>query len=176
MLLPGRGNQQENGTPLFIGEIMKVLLAVSKPEVGAAAARFVTSRAWPENTEFMFLGVAEPHITDFGICFPSDETKELKRVINGQVRALRALVPDSKVTGRVESGMASATIVQIAQDWPADLLVVGSGMQQCSANLTPCNIVERIILQSPCPLEVLTNEQTNQAIGNKEASRQVAAI
>jgi len=147
---------------------MKVLAAISNPESSKAALLFLTSRSWPLETEFLILSVTEPHITDFGICFPPQETRAHTRMVGNLVRAVRRILPEHTATARIEIGSPAETIAEIAKEWQADLIVMGSGSDHSLEESSPTHLMERLMIETPCPIELASDYEMSGSIGSSK--------
>ena len=99
----------------------KVLLATDGSDTSIQAARAVAARPWPEGSEFRVISVAEPW------AIKSSRVKEQQGPEEAVSTAEEVLgAAGLKTTGEVLSGKPTEVILEDAQNWAADLIVVGS--------------------------------------------------
>lgn len=117
---------------------MNILVAVDPSAHAREAIRFVKSVVWPKNTEIYLLHVIEmKHAAPFS---PSDGPSSWDRVISQArgklVTEARHFLEDTKaeilkanhvpITSLVVEGLPGAEILQAAEDYQIDLLILGS--------------------------------------------------
>src|SRR6185369_12403578 len=99
----------------------RVLLATDGSKTSAQAVRAVAARPWPDGSEFRVISVEEPW-TIKSSRVRSD--KEAQQAVSSAEQVLASA--GLKATGAVLSGNTKQTILQEAQNWAAELIVVGS--------------------------------------------------
>ncbi len=116
---------------------MKILLAVDGSAPSDAAVNEVAARPWPEGSAVKIISVIELPFT------PSEETRSLpdsdyskleragqeqaQTAINRAVERLRARAGEPlAITAESIIGRAKESILAAAEDWDADLIVLGS--------------------------------------------------
>lgn len=115
---------------------MRVLLAIDGSRHSRAALEEVASREWPADTEVMVLTVIHsgwPLFPDpsFVMAAARIETiQNLERdapdLLTAAAEEIRRRVPQVSVTTKILEGVPHETIVQEADKWGADLIVLGS--------------------------------------------------
>jgi len=145
---------------------MKVLIAVADMHLGKAIADFVQRHPWPDSVEFKVLHVIEPF--PLGSVEPSyatgkllDEDRKLgQRIVTNVSSDLKAALPKARFEEVVTFGTPNSTILETAEKWPADLIIMGA---HC------CTRFDRIFLGSvpmsvtshaPCSVAVVRVDQT----------------
>jgi nucleotide-binding universal stress UspA family protein len=125
---------------------MKILLAVDDSKYSTSAVKGVAKRLWPRGTTVRVLTVAEP--------FPQvarepwyggrGSVERIDQEVQKRARALTKKTADSlkkkgfKVDTAVRQGDARSEIVDEAEKWKADLIVMGS-----HGRLDACNLIGR---------------------------------
>jgi nucleotide-binding universal stress UspA family protein len=116
---------------------MKVLLAVDGSAYGDAAVNEVAKRPWPAGTTIKVLSSVEPYIfpgseawiMPEGI-YEESETVERNRAEAAIGKAAeilqRAHGASLEITTEIREGHAAAVILDEAESWGADLIIVGS--------------------------------------------------
>lgn len=116
---------------------MKILVAVDGSEFSAAAVEEVARRGWPAGTEIRVLSVAqEQYPPSIGAwVMPDHYRKEVMDASRANAAAIvetavarleEALGAGARVEGAVVEGEAKEAVLQAAEEWDADLVVVGS--------------------------------------------------
>jgi nucleotide-binding universal stress UspA family protein len=116
---------------------MKILLATDGSDYSKAAIKAVADRPWPEGSEVKILSVMEAAYvptTDVWV-LPDNYYNELDEAARGQAEAaVKAAVEEInaaktaglKVIAEIKSGSARSVILDEAEKWGADLIVLGS--------------------------------------------------
>jgi nucleotide-binding universal stress UspA family protein len=124
----------------------RVLLATDGSETSAAATRALAARPWPEGSEFRVVSVEEPWVLK-----PS-RARSLEAISSAeQVLASAGL----KATGAVLSGNAKEAILDEAQRWAADLIVVGSHGRRGFKRLLLGSVSEAVAMNAHCSVVVV---------------------
>jgi nucleotide-binding universal stress UspA family protein len=116
---------------------MKILLATDGSDFSKAAVRSVAERPWPENSEVKIVSVMEiPYApTTEAWVLPDSYYKELERVAKEQAEApvkdaverfMSGKTAGLEITTKIISGSARNVILDEAERWDADLIVLGS--------------------------------------------------
>jgi len=145
---------------------MKILLAIDGSRFGDGAVNFCKKLFWPhESAEIKVLSVMQ-RLEPLGMAvaagsapyyaqmknFSEEQTKEF---VHGAAEKLRTAFADKdfEVTEGVLSGSVSREIVKQAEDWKADLVVVGShgggywertllgSVSDSVVHLAPCSVL-----------------------------------
>jgi nucleotide-binding universal stress UspA family protein len=117
--------------------VMKILLATDGSDCSKAAVDAVAERPWPEGSEVKVLSALElPYMpTTETWVFPDSYFKELEaagkeqaeNAVNQAVERLKSAGGgELKVTTEITTGSAKDVILDEAERWGADLIVVGS--------------------------------------------------
>ena len=99
----------------------RVLLATDGSESSAHATRAVAGRPWPEGSEFRVISVEEPWAIKSSRVRHENEAQE---AVGSAEQVLRSA--GLKAAGEVLSGKPKEAILEEAEKWAADLIVVGS--------------------------------------------------
>jgi nucleotide-binding universal stress UspA family protein len=124
----------------------KVLLATDGSEFSVEAAQALASRPWPKGSEFKIVSVEEPWVIK-----PSG-TKANKAVNSAEeVLATAGL----KAIGAVHTGRAKEVILEEAQSWDADLIVVGSHGRRGFKRFLLGSVSEAVAMNAHCSVVVV---------------------
>jgi nucleotide-binding universal stress UspA family protein len=149
---------------------MKILLATDGSEFSTAAARSIASRPWPERTEVKVICVL--HGPD-----PMAETwegvsEDISRIESEYLEeaeedaaAAEKIIRDArlKVTSSVLEGYPKSVILDEADRWGADLIIVGSHGRRGVARLVMGSVSEAVALYAKCSVEVIRRKSDSHA-------------
>jgi len=115
---------------------MKVLVAIDGSRHSHAALEEVASRTWPVDTEIMVLTVIHsdwPLLPDPAFVMAAariesvrDQQRVAPKLLNAAAEHIRKMASGVWVTTKVTEGVPHETIVEEADKWGADLIVLGS--------------------------------------------------
>jgi nucleotide-binding universal stress UspA family protein len=116
---------------------MKVLLATDGSDCSKAAVNSIAERPWPEGSEVKIVYAMEiPYVpTTETWVLPDSYYKELERVTKEQAEAAVKYAAERirsrrtaglEVTTMIKSGSPKEVILDEAESWDADLIVLGS--------------------------------------------------
>ncbi|HEV8488145.1 MAG TPA: universal stress protein [Blastocatellia bacterium] len=148
---------------------MKLLLAVDGSTFSDAAVEQIASRPWPEGTEVDVLSVAEQPAYPMGeaAALPSSYYEEMEKIGQQQSRAavdkaverLRSGASSLRVTANVVAGHPVQEIVDRAEQWDADLLVVGSHGYRGFKRLLLGSVSQAVASHAKCSVEIVRRKQ-----------------
>lgn len=113
---------------------MRVLIAVDESDFAKLICDFVTHHQWPEDTEFTVLNVAEPlKVGSVMALLPGPLLDEMvvsnanraKTVVASTAKAIASTFKSLRVSEKTTEGVAKEAIVDFANSWKADLIVIG---------------------------------------------------
>ena len=137
---------------------MRILLVVDDSDSSADVVETVLNRPWPSGTKVRVLSVAAPvpaelHSRPDTLELAQQEmTKKAESLTARVTDVLRAkgLAVDSAVT----FGDAASQIVNEAQQWAADLIVLGADSYRSERKETH-SVAQSIVDHAPCRVEVI---------------------
>jgi nucleotide-binding universal stress UspA family protein len=149
---------------------MKVLLATDGTECSLAAARSVAARPWPAGTVFKVVGVEEIVALETPMAasalasiYPASLLEELLE--EAHTRAVNAVEGTRKIleTARLKvldhqpilAGDPRTTILDLAQAWRANLVVLGSHGRRGLDRLLMGSVAESVAVHAHCSVEVI---------------------
>ena len=146
---------------------MKILLAIDESEYSTAAVREVAKRPWPKGTTVRVLTVAEP--------FPQvamepwygarESLEQIDQQVQKRARELTKKTADSlkkkgfKVDTAVRQGDPRSEIVDEAEKWKADLIVMGSHGYTGIKRLLLGSVAASVVSHAPCSVEVIKQKK-----------------
>jgi len=128
----------------------RVLLATDGSEASNQAARAVAARPWPEGSQFRVISVEEPWVIKSS---RSRHDKEPREAVSAAEQVLSSA--GLKATGEVLSGKPKEAILKDAENWVADLIVVGSHGRRGFKRFLLGSVSEEVAMNAPCSVVVV---------------------
>ncbi len=132
---------------------MNVLIAIDEDSCKNAIVQFVTDREWPNETKFLVMHVIDSQSTPSDEKLFIDDRKAANRFVRKIALALRDKFHTPYVEARVVAGTSKEKIEEIAREWHADLVVVGS--QGNFREYLFGSVAESVINKSDCSVLVV---------------------
>jgi nucleotide-binding universal stress UspA family protein len=145
---------------------MRILLATDGSDYSVAAAHSVASRPWPEGTEVkvvssvsVILAAADPwyYGGEASVQLLEEHTKYAHEYVGAGERLIRN--SGLKATGAVLTGWAKGSIVKEAEDWGADLVVMGSQGRRGFSWVLLGSVSEAVAMHAPCSVDVIRAQE-----------------
>jgi nucleotide-binding universal stress UspA family protein len=144
---------------------MKILLAIDGSESSEAAVRTVATRSWAVGSTVRVLSVAQPVYPPANPLFPevavASEYKEITAQVTAEAKKLADEQADIvgrnkavKVETAVRQGDPRVEIVDEAEAWGADLVIVGSHGRTGVKRWLMGSVAEYVVRHAPCSVEV----------------------
>ncbi|MDZ4836947.1 MAG: universal stress protein [Candidatus Melainabacteria bacterium] len=145
---------------------MKVLVALDQSDCSEMALDSVLKRKWPANSEFRLISVFEPvasmcvgwnasYVPIGMIEAEQSMRKERKKFVEQKVEEAKKCLADYKICGQVLDGYANHTIVEEAEHWNADLIVLGSHGRSGLSRLFLGSVAEAVAGHARCSVEII---------------------
>ncbi len=161
---------------------MNVLLAMDDSPHSFAALEAVLARPWPDGSRVKVVSVVEPFHPEYAgwhtsyVPLALEAQKELlestkKLVADGEIR-LKEKFGQDKVSAEVLEGYIKDKILEIARDWPADLIVLGSHGRRGFTRFLLGSVSEAVVSHAPCSVEIvkLPHPEKHQKETQQEAA------
>jgi nucleotide-binding universal stress UspA family protein len=142
---------------------MKILLAVDDSKFSDAAVKAVIARAHPKDTEVRVLHVVEPPSLlvnrEMGGPDPGleavweSETKQAMTLVEKTAETLRS--HGIKVSPAVEKGDPKSLIIEVSEEWHADLIVLGSHGRNALDRFLMGSVSEAVARHAHCSVEIV---------------------
>jgi nucleotide-binding universal stress UspA family protein len=140
---------------------MKILLAVDGSPDAQNAVDEVTTRPWPSGSAVKVVSVVQPMVPPTpelaaGSTWDDlwrERTDAARRLVSHVVHSLEPTL--SRVQSVVRQGDAPTEIVAEANEWEADLIVVGSHSRSRLERLFLGSVAQSVINASPCSVEIV---------------------
>ncbi len=144
---------------------MNILLAMDDSPHSDAALQAVLARPWPEGSSFYVLSVVEPFHPEYAgwhtsyVPLALEAQKELvdstKRLVESSARLLEERFGRDNVRFEVLEGYIKDKILELAREWPADLIVLGSHGRRGFTRFLLGSVSEAVVSHSPCSVEIV---------------------
>ena len=155
---------------------MKILLAVDGSTYSDAAIDEVLRRPWPPQSEVRIITAAEtPSMVGAEPwALPPNYFDQLEksigeaaqRVIDAALLKLKSIENKTlTITSQILEGPPAQVIVDEAQRWPADLIVIGSRGLGAWNRLLLGSVSSAVVHHAQCSVEVVRRHQADQPIG-----------
>jgi nucleotide-binding universal stress UspA family protein len=152
---------------------MKILLAVDGSEFSDVAVSEVARRPWPEGSEVKVVSVAEPHIpfTPEPGLLPASYYDDLEKVARSHAQSVitRAQAKlrerdgrNLRMTTEVFVDSPKDAIIEEAERWGADLIIVGSHGYRGYKRYLLGSVSQAVAAQAKCSVEIVRAAKTNE--------------
>jgi nucleotide-binding universal stress UspA family protein len=143
---------------------MRILLAVDNSEFSQAAAQALVSQMRPDNAEVLVLRVVEPRIFSIPPQMAPGYTPEQDEIIREELRHAQESVNQAgqalrsagfSVNTRIVEAEARNGILDIAAEWHADLIVLGSHGRKGLQRFLLGSVAEFVARHADCSVEIV---------------------
>ena len=149
---------------------MKVLLAIDGSAHSSAALDAVATRAWPSGTELRVLTVNhsdwplawDPFFTMASAHMDSvlEQQRDAPALLSCAVERLHERAPALPVTTKAVDGVPHEAIVEEAQTWGADLIVLGSHGYGRIQRAILGSVAAAVAVEAPCAVEIIRMDRS----------------
>src|SRR5579885_2069725 len=131
---------------------MKVLVASDGSENSMAAVEEAMRYSWPETAEFKVVSVVDNSLFTKADGILADQARSaVEKTVESVKKALRE---EAKVEGDVLYGSPKAEILEYADRWPSDLLIVGSRGLKGFKRALIGSVSHTLLLASRCSVRI----------------------
>ena len=141
---------------------MRILLAVDGSEASDAAIDEVRKRPWPTGSTVRVLSVTQQYMPAApDVVLASMPVDEIRARLNEEAERLtraaseRIAAPSITVETEVREGDPRTAILDAADDWNADLIVVGSHGRTGLNRLVMGSVAQSVVAHARCSVEVV---------------------
>jgi nucleotide-binding universal stress UspA family protein len=144
---------------------MRILMAVDGSEHSEAAIDEIAQRQLPEKSCILIVSVVEPPFSFSGVDFDlqpysvveKEAQKRALKAVETAAANFRARTPGTEIeiSTKVMSGSAKAAILEQAEDFDADLIVVGSHGHGMLERFLLGSVSQAVALHAKCSVEIV---------------------
>jgi len=145
---------------------MKILLAIDGSPCSDAAVEEVSRRPWPDGSSIKVLTAFELPVppTPEGWALPANYFEEMdvalrkqsQNIVDGAIATLKAKLPKSiSIDAQILPGSPRAAILDEAENWGADLIVVGSHGYRAWQRFLLGSVSQSVVSHAKCSVEVV---------------------
>ncbi len=154
---------------------MKILLPTDGSVYSDAVIQSLVHRPWPQDTEVRIISVASgsPDVWDpllVGSALHLDSLNEERRIAQRNVVDAAKKVASGaaalKVSKQVLEGSPKAVILHDAEEWGADLIMLGSHGYGAALGFLLGSVAQAVVLHAPCSVELIRVPKVNAAPQN----------
>lgn len=142
---------------------MKILIAIDGSDFSQAALQSVMARPWPPDTEVKILNVVEPPSLlmgrEMGGYDPEFEVvwkalrEQARHLVEKAVEKLRAA--KFNVSSELVEGDPKSQIIDIAHEWHADMIVLGSHGRTGINRFLMGSVSQGVVRHAHCSVEII---------------------
>jgi|SRR5688572_5852567 len=160
---------------------MKILLAIDGSPCSDAAVEEVARRPWPEGSSIMVLTALETPLppTPEAWAMPVTYFEEIEAALRKQGRnivdrALQKLKSNKTVSvdAMLAPGSPRPVILDEAESWGADLIVLGSHGYSAWKRLLLGSVSQAVVSHAKCSVEVVRCAPVAESIADQSAAKQ----
>lgn len=143
---------------------MKILLAIDGSACSALAVAEVVRRPWPADSQFRIISVVEPHVALApGPFLSAPYLEEVEKVAGQQAQeaveraaaSLREAGRELEVSTEILTGSPRRVIVEEAEKWNADLIIVGSHGYRSWERMLLGSVSQAVAMHAECSVEIV---------------------
>jgi nucleotide-binding universal stress UspA family protein len=141
---------------------MKILLAIDGSGPSHSAVEEVAQRSWPSPSTVRILAVIQPYTPPATeIVLASATLEEIRQRQTQEAEQLtreaaeRIAAPGLSVETAVREGDPRTAIVDVADEWLADLIVLGSHGRTGLTRLVMGSVAQAVVAHAHCSVEVV---------------------
>src|SRR5918911_674465 len=147
---------------------MKILLAIDGSTFSDRAVQEVVHRPWPAGSEVKIISVVEPMVTmmtetwvlpdNYWDGAEAAATEQARAALDAAVaRFKEAATPTLNITTEIHKGYAKRVILDEAEQWGANLIVLGSHGYSGFKRLLLGSVSQAVATHAKCSVEIVRN-------------------
>jgi nucleotide-binding universal stress UspA family protein len=144
---------------------LKVLLAIDGSACSRAAVDEVAGRSWPAGSEARIINVVEHHgpLVSGGALthhqeLEGEERERARAILDGaaeRIQAAGVANGNLTITTDIRQGTAKRVIVEEAEAWGADLIVVGSHGYRSWERMLLGSVSQAVAMHAECSVQIV---------------------
>ena len=150
---------------------MNILLAIDSSPCSHSAVDSVLDRPWPAGTRFHLLSVIEPFHPEFAGWQPAygplayeaqqEQLSATQDLVKHEAERLSEAFGAENVSFAVVEGFIKDRIIQAAQAWPAELIIMGTHGRHGFEKLLLGSISQAVMSSAPCSVEIVKSRKAS---------------
>lgn len=153
---------------------MKILLAIDGSSFSDAAVNEIASRPWPSESEVRVISVVEPPLLPTVETWvpPDNYIEALEKAGEEQGQSIVSKAADRitsaqhdklRVATEIVKGYPKHAIIESAETWGADLIVVGSHGYRGLTRLWLGSVSQAVALHAKCSVEIVRSRHSDES-------------
>jgi nucleotide-binding universal stress UspA family protein len=135
---------------------MKILVGIEDSMFSYNAARSVAQRPWHPGTQVRLISAVEPDLmSDYAVKEQENVYQQASEAIDRAVAILRESPNKFEITTEIVEGSPKHVIVEEAERWGADLVVIGSHGRRGLQRFLLGSVSHAVALHAPCSVEIV---------------------
>lgn len=147
---------------------VNILLAIDNSEHSRVPVEVLLMRPWPKGCEIKVLSVVEN----------AQAANEAEKLVADVCARIKSALPDATTSSVVVTGDSKDVIIEKAQSWPADLVVMGARGRRGLTRILLGSVSQTVLLYGPCSTLIARNPGDDKtlkrvlvAVDNSDHSR-----
>jgi nucleotide-binding universal stress UspA family protein len=162
------------------GTKMRILLAIDGSDASGAAAEEVARRPWPRGSRLRVITVVTLPWTSMSPGLDLENYREdifrgleaaarahAQRLVDEAVALIAEGGGDMTVTAKVLTGSPKLRILDEAERWDADLIVVGAHDYSGDERVMFGSVSQAVVVNARCSVEIVRCRQPTKGVGKK---------
>jgi len=152
---------------------MKIVVGVDSSRYAEKILQETARRVWPDGTEFRVLTAVE--LTGL---WDADQQflHQAQVILNQRLAMLKKQLPDrTKVGGEIVGGSAASVVNNMAREWNADLIIIGSHGDTGARRKRLGSVAAAIVNNAPCTVEVIKLNKAPQQLLKSSGQKEMLA-
>jgi nucleotide-binding universal stress UspA family protein len=135
---------------------MKILIGIEDSIFSYNAARFVAQRPWHSGTQALLVTAIEPdEMSEYAKSEKTNLYKQASETLARAVAILREGGTEFEITTEIVEGPPKQVILDEADRWKPDLIVVGSHGKSGLQRFLLGSVSQAVALHAPCSVEIV---------------------
>lgn len=151
----------------------KLLIAIDASKYASEVLEQLSKRQWKDGTEILIVTAIEPdHIWEASAQY----MHQCQVILNDYVCKLQHLMPNCKFSCECMEGSATNKIVELAREWQADLIVIGSHGDTGIRPDRVGSVAASVVNNAPCSVEVIKVYERTAGQKKESVSPEVSPV
>lgn len=141
---------------------MRILISYDGSECAEAALDDLRRAGLPDTADALILGIVElwlppPHPESYVLMPDTSQqpvVEEANRLALQAVERLKTNFPGWKISAKIERGSPASEILNFAEDWHPDLIVVGSHGRSAVGRVVLGSVSQKVVTEARCSVRV----------------------